>query len=74
MIDKKKIEDLLDRTGIYMMKEYGLDVLHVLEKIMCSPLTQDIYDGKKDIQDITPESLGNYYMGIAWKFVSFFLK
>lgn len=65
MIDKKKIEDLLDRTGIYMMKEYGLDVLHVLEKIMCSPLTQDIYDGKKDIQDITPESLGNYYMGIA---------
>ena len=65
MIDKKKIEDLLDHTGIYMMKEYGLDVLHVLEKIMCSPLTQDIYDGKKDIQDITPESLGNYYMGIA---------
>lgn len=65
MIDKKKIEDLLDRTGIYMMNEYGLDVLHVLEKIMCSPLTQDIYDGKKDIQDITPESLGNYYMGIA---------
>ena len=65
MIDKKKIEDLLDRTGIYMMKEYGLDVLHVLEKIMCSPLTQDIYDGNKDIQDITPESLGNYYMGIA---------
>ena len=25
MIDKKKIEDLLDRTGIYMMKEYGID-------------------------------------------------
>lgn len=65
MIDRQKIEDLLDRTGIYMMTEYGLDVLHVLEKIMCSPLTQDIYDGKKDFQNMTPESLGNYYMGIA---------
>ena len=29
-------ENLLDRTGIYMRTEYGMDVLHVFEKMMCS--------------------------------------
>lgn len=63
MGNKQKIDELLDSTGLYMMKEYGLDVLHALEKMMCSPMTQDIYDGKQNIETLTPQSLGDYYMG-----------
>lgn len=64
MTNKQKIDNLLDMTGLYMMKEYGLDVLHVLEKMMGASITQDFYDGKKNIEDMTPEELGDYYLSL----------
>lgn len=65
MVDKSVIDDLLEKTGLFMMKEYGLDALHVLEKIMCSPFTQDLYDGRQSVKDMTPEVLGHYYIDMA---------
>lgn len=64
MIYKQKLDDLLDKTGLYLMKEYGLDVLHALEKMMCSPITQDMYDEKCNLDEWNPQKLGDFYMGI----------
>jgi len=31
---------------------------------LIASFTQDFYDGKKDIEDMTPEELGDYYLSL----------
>ena len=63
MIKDKKLDNLIDETAIYLIKEYGLHWMHSLEKIMRSPYTQELYDGVKPIPNCTAERLGEFYMG-----------
>jgi len=63
MIKNKILDKLIDDTALYLMKEYELSWIHASEKVMCSPYTQELYDGVKDIPECTPERLGEFYMG-----------
>ena len=65
MVKNKILDKLIDDTALYLMKEYGLSCMHSMEKVMCSPYTQELYDGVKPVPECTPEILGDYFMGLV---------